>query len=418
MHAGIGRDELQHIIQSMLIGRPHIFKSQRQLIRRMEHLPDLRFTHGSIDIGQLVINGLYQSAKSFCDPRRNFLRGNMSHITIHINRGFLQVLCKIQFGIGITLAHLNALGLFDRFIFCQLFRCVQTQKLFNLQILPDLIQKCRIIWQGDQYFALLSGNHTQCQIVAAALIPGCKDADTDIIVLIRFIRPVINGLIEAERIPAVERRVTVLLIGEDILKDHLRNLIDYLCHFNILAVDFAVDLLFFICQEDIVQTILLHQHLTHQDLECFFNMLFYFDAIIVDIFNHQAGDIINVGFNLQDILDHEQGFQHIDGKDIALLMVRIDIVVVICPDDDPLMTMIQEVLQSIIETMERYDRADIFIFQRHSRLFEQSQHRTLTLGQVLSGSAVRTDRSKNACKQIELIRNERIYFSKVPLICI
>ena len=61
-------------------------------------------------------------------------------------------------------------------------------------------------------------------------------------------------------------------------------------------------------------------------------------------------------------------------------MIRIDITIIISSDNDTLMAVIQEVLQRIIETVERNDCPYIFILECHGGLFEQSQHGTLALG--------------------------------------
>ena len=117
-------------------------------------------------------------------------------------------------------------------------------------------------------------------------------------------------------------------------------------------------------------TILLNEHLTHQNLQGFLNTPLDFNTIIVNVLDHKAGDIVDVGFYLKDVLDHEQGLQHIDSENVLVLMIRIDITVVVSLDNDALMAVIQEILQRIIEAVERYDCPDAFILECHSGLFE------------------------------------------------
>ena len=89
-------------------------------------------------------------------------------------------------------------------------------------------------------------------------------------------------------------------------------------------------------------------------------------------------------------------------------MLRIDLCIVIGTDNDSPVAVIQEVLQCVIEQMERYNNTHLFIFQLGCRLFEEGQHRTLTFRQMLTGSAVCTDRSQNTGQKVELIGNKRI----------
>ena len=126
--------------------------------------------------------------------------------------------------------------------------------------------------------------------------------------------------------------------------------------------------------------------------------------------DHKGCDVIDIGFDLQDIFDHEQGLQHVDGKDAALFMLRIDLGIVVSTDDHAAMAVIQEVLQRVIEKMERDDHAHFLIFQFRSGLFEECQHGSLSFGQVLTGCTVRPDGRQHACQQVKLIRHERINF--------
>ena len=77
------------------------------------------------------------------------------------------------------------------------------------------------------------------------------------------------------------------------------------------------------------------------------------------------------------------------------------------------MTVVEEVLQCIIEPIERHDCPHLIVHQLHGGLFEQSQHGAFTLGQVLTGCTVGTDAGQYTCKQIKLVRNKRINLCKI-----
>ena len=129
---------------------------------------------------------------------------------------------------------------------------------------------------------------------------------TNIIVLICLIWSVIHSRIERKRISAIKCRIAVLLICENVLKNHLRSLVDYFCHFHILALDFTIDLLLFIGQEYINFPISLHKHLTHQHVQSILYFCFQLNTVIINIGNHKACDVINVCLNnIINIFDHE-----------------------------------------------------------------------------------------------------------------
>ena len=66
-------------------------------------------------------------------------------------------------------------------------------------------------------------------------------------------------------------------------------------------------------------------------------------SAIIDVFDHEAYNVVDVGFDLQHVFDHEESLQHVDGEDIALLVIQIDIAVVIGFHDHALVAVIQEV---------------------------------------------------------------------------
>ena len=110
----------------------------------------------------------------------------------------------------------------------------------------DFRQELSIIGENDKDFSALTGHHPKCTIVRAAVIPRSQDAKANVIVLISLIRAVIHKLIEAERIAPIECRVGVALAGEDVFKNHLRDLGDDFRRFDIFLFDLVVDFLFLI----------------------------------------------------------------------------------------------------------------------------------------------------------------------------
>ena len=129
---------------------------------------------------------------------------------------------------------------------------------------------------------------------------------SNIIVLICLIWSVIHSRIERKRISAIKCRIAVLLICENVLKNHLRSLVDYFCHFHILTLDFTIDLLLLVGQEYIDFPISLHKHLTHQHFQSVLYFCFQLNTVIINIGNHKACDVINVCLNnIINIFDHE-----------------------------------------------------------------------------------------------------------------
>ena len=391
MHAAVSGDKSQHIIQRMLIGVHAALQFQRQLIGILEHLPDIRFAEGRVDVGKLMVDGLHQLADRLVDSAGHILGMGLDRIRVDIDGRVFQALRQVQLRIGIALPHLHALGFLDGLIFGQLRGCVQAQELLNLQIDPDLIQKRRVIREHHQYFPPLPGHHTQCGVVVSALVPRCQNTESDIVILICLIGPVIHRLIEGEGIPAVKGRISVLLIRKNILEDHLGHFIDDFRHLHVLAVDLAVDLLLLVSKEDIKVSVLLYQHLLLQYFEGILHSSFQFDAVIINIADHERCNVVDVCLDLKYIFNHEQCLQHINGEYIRLLVLRIDLGVVIGADNDASVAVIQEILQSIIKQMERHNDAHLFVFQFGCRLLEKRQHGTFPFRKVLAGGAVCAD---------------------------
>ena len=82
------------------------------------------------------------------------------------------------------------------------------------------------------------------------------------------------------------------------------------------------------------------------------------------------------------------------------------------------MAVVKEILHRRVEGIERDNRALLFMHIGHCRFFEHSQHRTLTVGQMLAGSTMSADSGQDGTEQIELIRDERINGGKIVFSCV
>ena len=313
----------------------------------------------------------------------------------------------------IALPHFHTLCLFDRLILGKLRGGVFPKEPLNFQIGLNFRQELCIIRKYNKDFSALTGHHPKGSILCAAVVPRCQDTKADVIVLICFVWTIIYKLVEAKGIAAIEDRIGVAFAGENVLKNHFRDLGDDLRRFYIFLLNFIVDFLFLIGQEDIDAAVFLHEHLPHQDLQRFLHTAFQLNPVIVDIFNHQAGDVVDVCLNFQHIFDHEECLEDIDGEDILVLLLRVDIAVVISPDDHPAVAVIQKVFQCVIEAMEGYNDPCLFIHDIDGGFLKKRQHGALTAGKVFTGSPVGTNRSQYAGQQIELVRHKGVDLGKV-----
>ena len=128
------------------------------------------------------------------------------------------------------------------------------QELINLDGLCDLIQESTVVWQFHNDCMFLCRKHTQCRIRIITAI-WCDDRHTDIIRLVALKVPVIYFLIEWEQITTA---VTIFFVCKNFLEDYSGCLSDNLSHFYGFIIDGIIDFLFFIRQEDINFSILLH----------------------------------------------------------------------------------------------------------------------------------------------------------------
>ena len=228
--ARIHSDKAPYIIQRMGIALCAAFQRKGKLVALMEHLADLRLAHRCVNVGKLVVNRLHQPANGFIDPAADFFPVYADNIAIYIDGCFFQCFGQVELGVLVALPHFHALCLFDRLVLGKLCGSVFPKEAFDFQVGLDFRQELSIIGENDKDFSALTGHHPKCTIVRAAVIP----------------RAVIHKLIEAERIAPIECRVGVALAGEDVFKNHLRDLGDDFRRFDIFLFDLVVDFLFLI----------------------------------------------------------------------------------------------------------------------------------------------------------------------------
>ena len=250
-----------------------------------------------------MVNRLHQSADSLIDAAGHFLAGGVQHIAIDINGSLFQRFRQIKLGVPVAFPHLHTLCFLNSLILGKLHRSILAQESLNFQVCPHFRQERIIIRQNHKNFLALAGEQAQRTIIGATLIPRGQHTEADIVILVCLIRAVIHCLIEGECIAPSKAWVLILLAGENVLIDHLRNLRDDLRHLHIFFFDFVIDFLFLIGQEHIDGAILLDQHLAHQHFQCILHLCFQRNTIIVNTGNHQTDDVVHVGFDLQNIFN-------------------------------------------------------------------------------------------------------------------
>ena len=227
---------------------------------------------------------------------------------------------------------------------------------------------------------------------------------------------VIHRLVVGERVPAIERGVAVLPVRENVLKDQFRGLLKNGAGIHLLPLDLTVDLLLLIGQKHVDPAVFLDKHLPRQDLQRLLHPPFQLQTVRIQAVNHQAGDVISVRLDLRHIFYQEQRLQNIDGKHAAVFPLRIDAAVVVGPDNNALVGVIQKILHGVVEHMKGNQYAGLLCFQPLSGLFEHGQHGPLSLGEVLAGGAVGPHGSQHAGQEVELIAHKGIDLRKAGTI--
>ena len=199
MIARIHGDKALHIIQCMGVALCPAFQPKRKLIALMEHLADFRFAHRRVDVGQLVIDRLYQTANGFIDPTADLLTIHTDNIAVHIDRRFFECFRQVELSVLIAFPHFHTLCLFDRLVFGKLRGGVFPKEAFNLQVGLNFSQELRVIGKYDKDFSSLTGHHPKGSLVHTAVIPRCQNAEANVVVLICLIGAVIHKLVESER---------------------------------------------------------------------------------------------------------------------------------------------------------------------------------------------------------------------------
>ena len=150
----------------------------------------------------------------------------------------------------------------------------------------------------------------------------------DIIVLIIFMRSVVNQLIKPEGIATIKGIIFIFGLSIQIIKNQIRNLILNLSCFNVLPFNLATYFLLFLCQENVVTAMLLHQGFFNKDLQSSFYTLLQLISIFINIIYHQTGNIRNSGcLKLFNVLNKKQHLEHVYSKTICFAS-RINILII------------------------------------------------------------------------------------------
>ena len=403
----IGRDIVVHVPERKLVGRGGARVQGELLVLLPEQLADVVFTHCGVDIGKLVINACNKLAQRVVDAAGNLFCRRLRPVAIYINRGLPHCLCKKKPRGSASLAHFHFFRLFDLLKFRYGIGGVKTDELLDFERGAYLVQKCPVIRQNDKNAAALPGKHAHCGFVRRFIAVRRQNVQCNIIALVCLIGTVVHDLVKAELITPVERGIAVFLFIVNAVENQLGNLRVDFRRVNVLPLDRAVYLLFFIGQEHINFTVLLNKRLAHQPLQRFLHALRQFHAVFIDAGDHQAGNVVYVGGDLLDILDHEQGLEDIDVKTLGV-MLRVQIFVVQRARDHALMRMVKKLLKGVVEHIKGHQRTRGLLHDSDGGFLEHCQHGAFALGKVLAGGAVRADGGKDAAQQVELVRNERI----------
>ena len=129
----------------MDIGFCSPLQRQTELIAGMEHFTDLWFPHWCINITELMVNNLYQTADSLLNPCRYISGIQPRNISIHIDGSFFQCFCQIQLGIFIALTHFCPLCFFNALILRKMSIRIFAQETFYFHICLHFPQELIII---------------------------------------------------------------------------------------------------------------------------------------------------------------------------------------------------------------------------------------------------------------------------------
>ena len=206
---------------------------------------------------------------------------------------------------------------------------------------------------------------------------------------------VVYELAEAELIPVIEPVQPGLVLRVDIVENHTGNPVCHIRGFYRLRFNGSVYFLLLVRQEHINIAVFLHERLADKAVKRFLHPLGECSAVLVNIGNHEARDIIEVCPDLLDVLDHKQSFQHVYGKAL-FRMGGIERGIVKRLGDNALVRMVKELFQCVIEHIERNKRPWFLVHQPDGGFLEQRKHGTLTLCKMLSGRTMRSYGSQNA----------------------
>ena len=192
MVTGIERNKTLNIVQRVSIALGAALYSKGQLIASVEQLAYLRLTHWGVNVRQLVVDRLYQTAHGLIDTSTDFLATHTGNIAVHINSCLFHCLSQIELCISVAHSHFCTLCFLNSLIFCQLSRGILTQKTLDLQVGLNLFQKFRITREHDKNFLALTGHYAKSCIIGTAIIPRSQDTQPYIIALICSVGAIIH----------------------------------------------------------------------------------------------------------------------------------------------------------------------------------------------------------------------------------
>ena len=96
------------------------------------------------------------------------------------------------------------------------------------------------------------------------------------------------------------------LLIKDIIEDHFGDLCAHFSELDVLTLDLAVDLLLFVGQKYISFAVFLDKRLAHKAFQSVLHAARQIHAILINIGDHQARDVVDVRRDFFDVFNHEQ----------------------------------------------------------------------------------------------------------------
>ena len=160
--------------------------------------------------------------------------------------------------------------------------------------------------------------------------------------------------------------------------DHFTDIGLHLRGRDIHVVDFTVDILFLIRQEQILQSRPLHQILLRQAVQGSCDVFRQFQSVRIQFIQHQSRDIFDCARHGFQIADQIENFEHIN---IKRLQRRCGL----CLDDGRADRVIQALVKMTIEGLERDQNAQILFGVFQCGILDRPQQIPFAAGKMLPG---------------------------------